>query len=977
MARSRGLFVGRGGERALLERVLDDTVEGVAGTVIVSGEPGIGKSQLLWELAQIAETRGCLVLEGTAAEFEMDLPFEMFRDALDDYLRTLDEASVERLAVDRQGELAAVFPSLGRLQGSVEHPPSVSERYRVHYAVRNLLERLAARHPLALLFDDVHWADSGSLELIEFLVRRPPDAPVILCLAARAATGAPGAMAVIDDLRSRAAVVGVELAPMTLPELGQLVMLRNDQDLARLHQASGGNPFFALQLAETIGDGPFDVTDAGWQKGAVPTAVTAAIRTELAPLSPAAHRFVVAAAIVGDPFDIDLVAEIAAQAEEQAWSCLDELVARDLVRVSDVPRRFQFRHPLVRSAVYTGCAPSVLVAGHRRMVVALTMRGASPAALAGHVEQSARYGDVEAVELLRRAGDDVTLQAPASAARWYAAALRLLPADGSHSEQRLALLGSLALAQAAKGRFAEAHAVLEEAIELMAEAPVGSRLALVVSCSEVEQLLGHHREALARLQREYEQLDESRSPAAAALLISMSAASLYLADHQGMLDWARHAVEAAEQLGDDVLLGAALAAEAMGAVFAGDADLANSLHDRAAMLVDALDDDAISNRLDALCGLAMAELYLDRYLEGCGHGERALALARATGKTQLLPILTPSLGMSLAMTGHMARSAEVLDDAIEAARIAGNAQGLSMNLFNRALAAIMSGDIETALVAGAESVAVARSVDNGVITAFAGAIQAEAMLEAGDPAGAVRLLLDSVGGEQIPLLAGGWRAHFLELVTRCNLELGQLDDASTAADRCRDLARATASSLAGLMADRAQAAVSLARGDPEAAAKLALCAVDRGERTGAKVHAAASRSLAGRALATAGRREEAVAQLERAAADFEIFGGLRYRDQAEAELRKLGCTVHRRTRRGAAGGIGLESLTGREREVTDLIRDRRTNREIAEMLFLSTKTVETHISNVFHKLGVSRRAEVARVLEQEADPPSTSLPARQ
>jgi DNA-binding CsgD family transcriptional regulator len=283
-------------------------------------------------------------------------------------------------------------------------------------------------------------------------------------------------------------------------------------------------------------------------------------------------------------------------------------------------------------------------------------------------------------------------------------------------------------------------------------------------------------------------------------------------------------------------------------------------------------------------------------------------------------------------------------------------------LFNRALSAVMAGDLETALEMGAESVELARTVDNGVITAFAGAIYAQALCEAGEPNRAVELLLDSVGGEDIPLLAGSWRATYFELLTRCCLKLGQLDEARAAADKVRAQADEQGLQLSGLMADRAGAAVALAEGRPEDAADLALSAVARSEEIGARIHAATSRALAGRALSAAGRSDEAIAQLVHTADDFDALGALRYRDQAEAQLRSLGHTVHRRTPHGQPGGIGVELLTGRELEVAELVRDHLTNREIAQQLFLSLKTVEAHLRNIFHKLGVSSRAEVAELV---------------
>ncbi|MGH9185458.1 MAG: response regulator transcription factor, partial [Acidimicrobiales bacterium] len=129
---------------------------------------------------------------------------------------------------------------------------------------------------------------------------------------------------------------------------------------------------------------------------------------------------------------------------------------------------------------------------------------------------------------------------------------------------------------------------------------------------------------------------------------------------------------------------------------------------------------------------------------------------------------------------------------------------------------------------------------------------------------------------------------------------------------------------------------------------------------------ALARTLAGRALAAAGQTDRAAAQLAQAAAEFDACGAPRYRDKAEQELRKLGRRIHRRT--GQPGGDGLASLSGRELEVARLVVDRRTNPEIASELFLSLKTVETHMRNIFRKLAVSSRVEVARAVERVGSP---------
>ena len=115
--------------------------------------------------------------------------------------------------------------------------------------------------------------------------------------------------------------------------------------------------------------------------------------------------------------------------------------------------------------------------------------------------------------------------------------------------------------------------------------------------------------------------------------------------------------------------------------------------------------------------------------------------------------------------------------------------------------------------------------------------------------------------------------------------------------------------------------------------------------------------------AEADQTDRAVAELQRAAAAFDACGALRYRDSAERELGKLGHRPHRRTHAGKTDGTGIDSLTERELQVARLVVDRKTNPQIATELFLSQKTVETHLRNIFRKIDVSTRVELARVVE--------------
>ena len=183
-----GTLVGRAQELRAIEATLDALNGGQRQCLQVVGEPGIGKSRVLRELADSADGRGHLVLSGRGTEFEQELPFGVFVDALDDYLGTLNPRELERLGAERRAEVAAVFPALADLAGGdAPRAHLEAERYRTHRAVRALLERLAVRVPLVLALDDLHWADEASVELVCHLLRHPPSGAVMLVLAYRPA----------------------------------------------------------------------------------------------------------------------------------------------------------------------------------------------------------------------------------------------------------------------------------------------------------------------------------------------------------------------------------------------------------------------------------------------------------------------------------------------------------------------------------------------------------------------------------------------------------------------------------------------------------------------------------------------------------------------------------------------------------------------------------------------------------------------
>jgi DNA-binding NarL/FixJ family response regulator len=226
------------------------------------------------------------------------------------------------------------------------------------------------------------------------------------------------------------------------------------------------------------------------------------------------------------------------------------------------------------------------------------------------------------------------------------------------------------------------------------------------------------------------------------------------------------------------------------------------------------------------------------------------------------------------------------------------------------------------------------------------------------------VLLGRAGGEGLTLIPGGWRAFCLELLTRCWLALDRPSDAGRAAGLAEVTAAAVRLPLATAWADRAVAAVALHAGDCVRATERALASAQTAHQVGAPIEAALSRTLAGRAFAQAGQSGRALVELQRAAATFDACGALRYRQSTERELGRLGHRPHRRTRPGNTNGASIDSLTERELQVARLVVDRKTNSEIAAELFLSQKTVETHLRNIFHKMDLTTRVALARAVER-------------
>ena len=385
----------------------------------------------------------------------------------------------------------------------------------------------------------------------------------------------------------------------------------------------------------------------------------------------------------------------------------------------------------------------------------------------------------------------------------------------------------------AAGEWVPAYDAIREALAL---AP---SVRAITAAAALEHLLGRHHEAHTRLEAALAELPGAVEEDAVVLMIELGRDGFYQRDYGAMLEWARRALEVARELGDRGLMATAAGALTMAASFAGVIAEALAAADEGAALVDAMPDAELARHLDfGVNGLAGAEILLDRLAVGAARAERGLLVARATGQGQVLPVLFWT-GTIRSDCGRLREAAEILDEAIEIARVGGQAQGMAWNLFARSFAATAAGDTALALATARESVAALRGVEPSFPATGAHHSLAAALFADGDADGAREALLEAGGDEALALIPAAWRPRALELHTRILLALDRREAAAAAASAAQELAERLGLRSAGAYADRAARGGERRPGCWRCASAAAFAEV------GAPVQAALSRALAG------------------------------------------------------------------------------------------------------------------------------------
>jgi DNA-binding NarL/FixJ family response regulator len=913
-------LVGRDTQLQTVEQALEDVRGGTSRVLVVVAEPGVGKTALLEAAAERARAAGLLTLEGRAAEHERDVPFALAVAALDDHVSTLHPRRVETLGPI----LGAVLPAAAN--GYEPPPPDAAaapERFRYHRALRSLVELLGRERPVALLLDDLHWADAASVEFVQHLVRRPPRSPHLLMLALRRPS------VLMDTVAPSAQHEYVFLEPLNHDDSLALLQDVPDPSLReRIAREARGNPLFLGQLTRFAG-----LTDE-----APPPCLLAAVGREIAALPPVTRALLDGAAVAGDPFDPELAAVAAEIADEDVAAPLDELVAAALVHATGTGRAFAFRHPLVRQAVYGATPPAWRLGAHERLATALAERGMGPGVRAHHVEAFARQGDTAAIALLSEAAAAAAETAPSTSARWYASARRLVP--DTDAARRLELRAAEGLALAAAGRLHAGREVIVEVLDGLPPEPTPQRLALVAACAGMEELMGRPSDARRRLLIAYATAPAAQQPVLALQLASV--ASCYGSPRQ-LREWGERARTAPE------LLGAAEAFIAVGALWEGDADAAHTARARSAAHLRAAGEPS----LEALLSLGMAELLIERYADACATATRGLEVVQRTGHAQLLVPLSCVAAQTLTERLDLDAAARYADDAAESARLQDMPHLQELVLLTRLPLHELRGewsDVAQALEAVAELLP--RLPDGFAVRALRATV---ATLHAErDPERCIAELEPLLEPDAIQT------SRLLLVLVRCALALGRLDDAERWARRCTEYAstlRLPASAARGAIA---RAEVLLACDEVAEAVILAHGAIATAADAGARRDEAVARLVAGRALAAAGESDRAKATLREVAEDARRGGAHALVGDAARELRRLGTRIPGPN--AATTRSGPEALSDRERDISELVAQGRSNKEVAAELFLSEKTIESTLTRIYAKLGVRSRVELTRRL---------------
>jgi DNA-binding CsgD family transcriptional regulator len=932
-----GALLERETELRALEGALSHARAGQGGIVLVEAATGLGKSRLLDEAAALAAADGAWVLRASGRDLESDLPFGVALQLFEKAVLGFDDTERERYFSGSAGLAAALV-----LEGTPAPEGLLASLHGLYWLTANLAEE----RPLLLSIDDVHWCDPPTMRFLVYLAQRIEELPVAVILA-MAEGHPPEPDPLLDELRAHRATTVLRPQPLTAEAVTRRLrdsVLPDAEPRFALacHQATGGNPLLLGELAVELAMREVEPEDGNAQAvhELAPESLSAAVLLRLRRIGEGAPELARAVAVLGDAAELRHAEVLADLPSERAVPLADALMGAGVLRREP---RLSFVHPVVRLAIYADLPELERAEAHRQAAGILMAEGAPLERLAPHLLAGRPAGDERAVEVLLQAGERALAGgAPESAIRLLRRALEEPPSRERHADVLVAL-----------GR-AEGTAGAPEAIERLTGAldligDPGGRAAAALDAGRVLISQARWEEAAKTLKRGLEDVDGTDEGLRAQLEAAYVAATRVVPGHE--------MPSRPVALGDETL------------------------------------EDTVAGRL------LLAQAAADRALRGSSAAEvRGLATRALGGGSLLEDETSDGIGFYLAVFALVVaedlQTAELAAaTAVEDARRRGSVLGFATACHFRSLAVLRRGRISDA-AADAVSTLAARRHGWQLSLGAAVAVRAECYLEEGELDAAARELQHLMDERHPPRDPGAYRfvgarghvrllqlspANALEDLLDSGRRLRQLGGDNPAVYPWRSLA--SAASLA--LGDRTEArrlaeeelTLAAAFGAPGAHGRALGAVAATAENSEAievreeavrvleSAQTALDRSRAlvdlGGTLRRAGRRRDAREPLRLGLDLARRCGARALAQRAREELVAVGA----RPRRDAA--TGREALTARETQVAGLAAQGMSNREIADALFVTVKTVEWHLKHAYRKLGVGSRRELRSALVPE------------
>jgi len=910
-----GLY-GRRRELATVDELLRGTVQGHGGSLLVTGEPGVGKSRLAEAAADTGRAMGADVLVGRAVPLAIDRLMGAVLDAFG--LRVID-----------------VLGSAGSARTVLEAGAMAATGFLLSERLLESLEARSARGPVLLVLEDLQWADAATLDWCTQVTERAPEGPVGVMMTSRPPRPGTPLHRAVDRLSSSHIELG-PLGPADVVELAGALLSATPGPVLRAElEGTAGNPLLVVALLEALlasgglteRDGVVDATSRDDRLASGP------IAAQVAELDELALRVLQVAAVLGPRFSLGDLSSVLERRAVDLLTEIDVAVAAGVVVPAD--DRYAFRHELHRDAVLATLPAAAVAPIHLDVARALAASGAPATEVAEHYAAGARPGNRQAVAWLQRAALEIVDQSPGTALRLLDVAVGL---SASAPSPELLLTRVRALTGA--GHMAEAEALARSLLREGLDAEMEARLHRELGFAYF--VLGRASESVDAIHRYRKLIGDTRMQGRASAELAFT--QFVSLDHEAARSSASVAVEEGRRTGDVAAEVGGGSVLCMLSLFVNDFSAANAWADRIVALAEqphAVDGHLYQRWFVA----AVAWNETDEFERLARAVRRGRDVADRRGAAWAIPGYDAIAAFAAMRVGE-------LDDARAAAEATlaylDGADGFGVAVWCHSFLA------QIALHRGDQADA-RHHVD--VAEAWLARGRAQFGLEQWSIAKARLCEREGDGAAALAALTDVWRLFtalptlparqdFGPYLVRLACDAGDMALAESVVAELQEAAAKT-----GSVTFAAQAALAHAHVTGDAAAASAAADLVRGSpRRPLLATALTDASLLAR---RAGRRADADRLGSEAA---QVWATMGADSDAEAVLAPL------RVRPPALRPrFGIEALTATERHVVALIAEGLSNAAIAHQLYISRRTVESHVSAAYRKLEVGSRVEVARV----------------